>query len=35
MIQHRIEKICSVDNTTSLNLELSLKKPSAMSIVPR
>jgi len=32
MTQHRIKEVCSVDNTMSPNLELSSKKPSAMSI---
>jgi hypothetical protein len=32
MIQHRTEDVCSVDNTKSSNLDLSLEKPSAMSI---
>jgi hypothetical protein len=35
MTQHRTKEVCSVDNTMSLDLELPLKKPSAMSIVPR
>ncbi len=30
MTQHRIEFFCSVDNTTSLNLELSIEQPNAM-----
>jgi hypothetical protein len=32
MIQYIIEEVCSVDNTRSLDIEMSLEKPSAMSI---
>jgi hypothetical protein len=32
MTQHRIEEVCSVNNIRSSDLQLSLEKPSAMSI---
>jgi hypothetical protein len=32
MIQHRIHEVCNVENTSSSNLELSLKKPTTVSI---
>jgi hypothetical protein len=32
MIQHRLEAICSVNNTRSLDSGMSLELPSAMSI---
>ncbi len=29
MTQHKIEEVCNVDNTKSLDLKLSLEKPIA------
>ncbi len=32
MTQHKIEKNCSVDNTKSPNLELSIEQPNALFV---
>ncbi len=29
--QHKIKEVCNVNNTRSLNIEMSLEKPNAMS----